>query len=323
MAQLCPTWRRLTDVDIHLPDDVYEALLEAYQVSDTQLPIGNRGVGFNSLPQFSRVDYCPLCFLADLSKRRTPFFRFQWTIPYQACCHVHKTPLMPWRKVRYADERVLPLKWALQPRARVASACEWLDEDAQFASRFGPERVRPCDPLTLVNRLAGDLVVPGGPARVWTENHYPFFGFRVHAITGIGATSRGGASEPLASLLRPSQMDDRLFGPPKGPYAWSADERHTRLVWGASTTGVAFRRSLLWFAARTVYESDRPTQLANGQRAPRGDWERWWEVCVKANARQALRTRICAEADLMRRGAGWRAAQHDLQRCAALERLLT
>lgn len=322
MAQIYPPWVRRTDIDRFIPPPVFDALLEALQISEEEFRIGSHAPNFDTLSRINRVDYCPLCFLDDLSRRRTPYFRFQWTIPYQTCCHVHRTPLVPWRQVRYGDERVLPLKWVFKPRSSDASACPWLDEDARWVTRFDPGFLRVSHPVRLLNRLADDLIIFSGYPRAWREPTHPFLGFNLHSLIGIAFTSRGPRGDSLATLLRPV-VDDRLFGPPKRPYNWGIDHHQTNLVWGASCSSAAFRRSVLWFVARTVYGFQRSTPLANGEVAPKGDWERWWKELVEPNTRDELRSRARSEGEFMKKGAGWREAQQHLKRSAVFERILT
>jgi hypothetical protein len=285
---------------------VVGALVDALGVSSADLPTESRGVTRNSLPPRSRVDYCPLCFLEDLAKRRTPYFRFQWAIPYLPCCHRHETPLLRWRSVRYrSDERNLPLNWVLRPRIKYADNCSWLDEDAAYASRFAESKVSRDHPIRLVQRLGKSVVQFSADPLSWREVS-PFFGFNLESLICLGASStpRG---KPNAELLRPASGGERLFGPPRASYRWQT--RAMYKVWLGKPMDIAYRRSLLWFAARTIFGSSCRTCLFDGFIAPSGGWESWWLGVVKPLVPRHFAARIDREAEAMKKGDNWRARQ--------------
>jgi len=205
VAQLAPGWRPWRpwhDFDWSMPHDVHRGLLDALGVSEKELPNENRGVGHGALPITRRIDYCPLCFIEDLRCRRTPYFRYQWTVPVYTCCARHGTPLMTWRSVRGGDERVLPLRWVLRPKLSRSPEYPWLGEDARTASAFHPGNVSEQSPFGLVRRLSTALVRfrtdrPGFELARSDELKHA-----VDALVSLGAsTLRTG---PLVNHLRPA-----------------------------------------------------------------------------------------------------------------------
>jgi len=269
-------WRRWSDFDSSMPKPVHSALLAALAVSDVELPNESRGVGSEALPLARRVDYCPLCFIDDLAHRRTPYFRYQWTVPVYTCCFRHGTPLVTWRRVRGGDERVLPLRWHLHPKPKFSADCGWLDEDAKLASSFRPDRLSDQSPLGLVKRLSKSLVrfrsSPPGFKFVGMNS----LNLAFDELVRLGASTT--YEDPLALQLRP-MGNAAIFGGPR--HSYKREFYRLSNCWRAAYTSVEYRRSLLWFAARTLLGSSEPTPLADGRIAPPCNGERWLDEFIK------------------------------------------
>jgi len=285
IAQLTGVWpdqqRCNIDFDRRMRPEVYAAMLDAFQVSETELPNIGRGVSIDALPPPRRQEYCPLCFLDDLRACRTPYFRYQWTIPLLTYCSVHRTPLVRWRMIRMRDERILPWLWLVRPRSKVATECPWLQSDVAFVRRYGPNRVNQSHPFSMVRKLTDSVLNIDGATRSWRLNGYAHYGFRLERLITLGASGSGTVSCGVAGAVRPNG-DDALFGPPRTPITW--EMRYMSSCWSSRAISVAFRRSLMWFAARTILGSRTPTPLANGMIDRPGDWKRWWHDIVKPHS---------------------------------------
>lgn len=259
-----------------MPHDVHRGLLDALGVSKNELPNENRGVGHGALPITRRIDYCPLCFIEDLRSRRTPYFRYQWTVPVYTHCVRHGTPLMTWRSVRGGDERVLPLRWVHRPKLSRCRECPCLGEDARTASAFHPSKVSEQSPFGLVRRLSNALVRfrtdrPGFELARSDELKHA-----VDALVSLGAsTLRTG---PLVNHLRPA-WNPAVFGEPLGPY-WR-EFFFVGKCWRSSLVSVVYRRSLLWYAARTLLGSSESQLLADGRIAQPCDGDRWLNQFIR------------------------------------------
>lgn len=316
IRQLLPEWHEWLDVDLCLPERLYSSLLTALGATEDEVSPCNRGVTANALPSRLRVDYCPLCFLEDLKRRRTPNFRFQWTIPFLTTCHIHGTPLLRWRSIRYGDERLLPLSWTLRPSSKLAAECAWLDEDARFADRFAESRLSKSHPLTIVRRFAAQTVQLTGMLPSWNRLDAEF-GFCIDALIGLAASTCE-AARPLAEQLRPIEGGDRLFGPPASVCA--SDVRYPSLVWNSPAFDVGYRRSILWFLAKNIVGSRSKTKLAVGETVSPGRWDSWWNL-VKKLAPPNQRDRLRVEEKRMTAGDQWRAAQGRAWQQSVRERL--
>jgi len=286
-----------TDFDQDLPVDLYEALVDSLQVSKAELPNIGRGVSCDSLPPPRRQEYCPLCFLEDLRACRTPYFRFQWTIPLLTYCSMHRTPLVRWRSIRRQDERILPWQWLARPSSKNATACPWLQEDVAFVRQYRSSHVNSSHPFAMVRKLTESVLSIDVAARSWRLNGHLHHGFRLESLITLGASGDSALSDGLAGAVRPNG-DDILFGPPREPITW--EMRYMRRCWSSSAISVAFRRSLMWFAARTILGSRLPTLLANGATVAAGNWERWWLDVVKPQAGTVLSSKVQSEERHMR-----------------------
>lgn len=300
MAQLTGTWPHepwcTIDFDRDMPQGVYEAFREALQVSHDEFPPGERGVTRDSLPGHRRHDYCPLCFLDDLRAGRTPYFRFQWSIPLLTYCQEHQTPLVPWRMRRARDERILPWLWLSRPRSKVATACPWLQEDVAYVRQYSKSHLNRTHPFSLVRRLTEVAVGVDVQACKWRFNSNVAVGFHLEGLITIGA-SNCATGNSLAAVLRPTG-DERLFGAPRKPITWEA--RYQNRCWTSSDVTVAFRRALMWFAARTVLGCRAPIEVANGVVVEPGSWERWWIEVVRPLTTGILANRVKGEENYMR-----------------------
>lgn len=274
-------WRSWPDFDRSMPVEVHRTLLAALGVTEKELPNANRGVCHGALPITRRVDYCPLCFIEDLHSRRTPYFRYQWTVPVYTCCARHGTPLMMWRCVRGGDERVLPLRWALHPRLNLGADCPWLDEDTKRAGVFDPSRISRQSPLGLVGRLSAALVrfQNGRPGFEFTGDYVLRNAVDELVALGASTTSAG----PLVNSLRPVG-NPSIFGKPARTYEREFFE--SSKCWRSSVVSVAYRRSLLWFAARTLLGSGEPQMLTSGRTVPPCAGDRWLDQFVRPAAGQ-------------------------------------
>lgn len=317
IRQLLPDWDEWLDVDLNLPDRLYSALLAALGATEDDVSPNNRGVTANALPSRLRVDYCPLCFLEDLKRRRTPHFRFQWTIPFLTTCHIHSTPLLPWRSIRYRDERFLPLSWTLRPSSKLAAECAWLDEDARFADRFAESRLSKSHPLTIVRQFAAQTVRLTGMLPSWNRVDAEF-GFCIDVLIGLAASTCE-ATRPIAEQLRPVEGGDRLFGPPACDY--TCEVRYPNLVWQKQALDIAYRRSILWFLAKNIIGTRSMISLACGESAAPGRWGSWWDLVRRFAPKNQL-NRLVVEEERMTRGDQWRDAQKRAWRQSVRERLI-
>ena len=298
MKQLVPEWNKQThDFDLSVPDEIHFALKKALGVSDSDLPKRGRGVTRDSLRPHRRIDYCPLCFLEDLERRKTPYFRYQWCIPLLTCCSVHRTPLVRWRSLRAIDERILPLRWVLHPSSEVASDCPWLDADARRAGEGVLDGLDKGKPLELVDRLSRSLVTTTPEPQRWKINWNQHSGWFLQDILMLGA-SVGSSFWPIAAQLRP-QSPGRFFDGPTYTYSHKID--HVNRCWSSSFATIEFRRSLIWFAARTVLSCEGNTLLEDGRLVPAGGFEIWWEDFVKPSVHTKLVHRMTLVENLFRR----------------------
>lgn len=238
---------------------LHRALASALNIPETFFPNDARGIGYRSLSAYRQTSYCPLCFLEDLEQRRSPYFRFQWSIPDVTCCRVHRSPLMRWRQVRVRDQRILPFGWSVDPKPTRAAECTWLDDDLQVVDAARNAAEEGSHPLALVRRLEDDLVEIEDEIGRWGETHCEPHHYAIRLAMRIGAARLRQDATPLADALRPTSFGESLFA--------GAHDRAVRPLkrthYAFSHSPLKWRRSILWFAARLHYRcfDDIPTHV--------------------------------------------------------------
>jgi len=268
-------------IDAKLPKDIYTAVLSALHRTEQELPNDPRGIDFQSMSPYQRTSYCPLCFLDDLSKHRTPYFRFDWTIPMIAACRVHGCPLMAWRRVRCRDERILPFEWATSPHPSAARFCPWLDEDLRAVDAQVPDRISNDSPFSLVRRLGDEFVQLDVEKCAWRLSHGTPYAYAVQIAIELGLARVDDRTESLADMLRPATEKAWLFGPRKD----RALTRPIKRAYAALLVSpLAWRRSVLWFAARWRYHCGETVALANGDVVRAGPPTTWWRLIDRTAA---------------------------------------
>lgn len=84
----------------------------------------------------ARHGYCPHCFLSDLERGVTPYFRLRWSNVMLTHCAVHGVPLFSWHRVEYDGGRVLPNEWLTEPAPLMAKKHGGLMEDLRRIDTF-------------------------------------------------------------------------------------------------------------------------------------------------------------------------------------------
>jgi len=278
---------RYAPVQGRLDAELYDGLLEALQVDRERLPNNSRGIAPNSMSTLHRAAYCPLCFLEDLNKQRTPYFRYQWAIPLLTTCTEHQCPLMQWRRVRYADHRILPLTWATDPRSSRLSECTWLEGDLRVIDSVRSRQTDDEMFLCLVRRIEHELIETDIENQTWRETHGSDYALAISMALRLGSIRFHKSAVPLAAHMRPSVGQSCLFGsaPSRRIQTWKQAESIIR------TSPLDWRRSVLWFAAAFRYESEKPMPLTNGDFVRTGGeaWLRSLERVTDATAQRYVR----------------------------------
>ena len=125
-------WGHLPDFDGPMAQKLVPNLLNALGWHEEQEPLKFCTVPYESLRPNARHAYCPICFREDLKAKRTPYFRWDWAVPYLTICHEHGAPLCDWPK-RKNHQRVLPQIWCADPKIEHAGECPWFAEHLAFA----------------------------------------------------------------------------------------------------------------------------------------------------------------------------------------------
>lgn len=268
---------------------LHQCLLQALQISEQQLPNDVRGIFASSMSQQLQTAYCPRCFLEDLSKQRTPYFRYQWTIPLITTCWDHAVPLMRWRGIRYADHRTLPVTWATDPSSSRAHECRWLDEDARRIDSIQDSRGDIDTPIDLLRRIERELIKIDVSTRTWDQIDGSDYAHPIFMALRLGSIRLRKSMIPLASLMCPAQGAAWFFG---GPPNQSIRTMNLALR-ALRNSPLEWRRSMLWFAAALRYETGRRIALVNGDVVRPGSdewlyslkgvtdpWAEWHVQCV-------------------------------------------
>lgn len=273
---------RSADVDRNLPRNINTALGSALGLEAPAFPLDLQSVPSDFLAASWRNDYCPLCFQEDLASHRTPHFRWQWASESATCCHLHRTPLVRWRRIRKCGERVLPLAWAASPSPEAQDICPWLTSD-----------------LSLVDQANEDARSDAAMTRLVMAFERGFLKFRVDEASGrrdcvvawpelverirtLGASMEEGADLPLAARVLPA--DSELFGRPQRMPKHGRSRGSIQVVTDPSS--VAWRRTLNWFVARTL--------LGQGGVRPALDvaGDAWMETVGQTTKHPELRDRL-------------------------------
>ena len=216
----------------------------------------------NCLPARSRGQYCAHCFAEDLAAGRSPYFRWQWAIPYVTVCQAHGVPLCVWRHM-VRHRRVLPRAWVANPSLQDVGLCSWLEHDAEFGSVAVREDRQAL--LSAVTRLQGELIPANFKAGGSYKGHARTLWHRVEELIHVGAAlTRNTHLGPVASHLRPANCIENLFGTPSPKDQPHLSRNTSTLRRFEGHPSPSWRRSVLWFVARMLKGGDTAVPLVNG-----------------------------------------------------------
>jgi TniQ len=279
-----PRWqdgKAWTDIDFNPPIEVLESLEDS--VTGWRSPIEDHR-GFNKvvIGQSWRHAYCPRCFLDDLGRGRTPYFRNDWAPFFVSTCWQHGSLLLSWHDVDCQGRRRLPKAWLYRlgkfgdgaPRFFWAHL-EWLGRlDQLKATRYGvPTRGHVVHYLSslqkVVEKSSASPLEPRNQLKLRAplrEDAQKLAEFAVREIWGIDAPYGHGAARSFGwnnLQLMPVASGKGAGGPP----ALKALRRSSDARW---------RRSCLLFVARTLAGTEAYGSSVSHELGEQPPWRQWW-----------------------------------------------
>lgn len=265
--------------------------------------------GFRSwvLSPTARHTYCPTCFVEDLAAQRVPYFRQDWMAVLTTTCWEHGTPLYQWRWIK-SGLRTLPKAWMFQAAFGVETypaffqadlaGLQNLREASANTSDAGPELLQA---LNLLHRLQQLLEKPAAqmmPAYVEIPNIEWSLQNSVRRLCLLATSFSGNRRVcPMAAALRPPMFGDWFGAPPPSlrPRQYEYREFALRIA-----GDVAWRRTYLWFVARTLAGCQPFADSLFQEFQPWEPWEAWWARDVWRLCPAAFWQDIDFEANLLR-----------------------
>ena len=237
-----------------------------------------------------RTAYCPLCFECDLVERRTPYFRLSWASAWTTICWKHRCPLMDWKDTSQKQYRKLPQKWIHGKFARSDDVPVFHLENRAVANEYFADNMRSFDRASLNDPDANTVLqllwrlqcLLARPGEEMTDNPLPYrpseLQYRAYTVAHLGATQFAPQVEsPAACAIYRVELSPLLSD--------SYDKMNVltkptsdRCIRNTST--VAWRRSYLWFAARTLATSRRFSRVMTGRERSECEWPDWWATFI-------------------------------------------
>lgn len=253
VKQIDPEFKRwnayLPDFDGHMGERSGPKLFKTLGWHEELEPINFTVIPSECLKPSARFAYCPLCFKTDLEVGRTPYFRWQWAIPYLTLCHEHSAPLFVWEKAR-SHQRVLPWDWYADPKPEHADKCPWFAQHLKIAEQGLLELQDSKSALSLVHRLQmRTLALDKGPTASYRNYDYSDW-VALNLAVEKGAAWPDDGLPPLASQMRPASSVEGLFA--EVPETdWKRLKRST-LRGFRQQKSVTWRRTVLWFSGASI-----------------------------------------------------------------------
>lgn len=276
------------DLDRWPPDGLLSVLSEV--VRDWQSP-SSAFVGFNRwvLSPKYRASYCPACFLEDLASDRVPHFRQDWIAVLVTSCWKHGTPLCHWRWVTRTGIRRLPKEWVFKSPKRECSYPTFFVDDLHRTEKldFSAKSNHLGESLEcrlgLLRRLQSLLEKRASdPLPLNQDDQIVHLNSWANELChmGVGYVQGSQSEGPLASCLLP-KLDNEWFG---APPACVRPRHHEYWSYALRLDGdVSWRRTCLWFAARTLAACEPCASSMFADFQPLQHWERWWASEVRPN----------------------------------------
>lgn len=276
--------RARRDLDTKPPSGLLEKLADA--TKDWRSPLEGHDFRCWTLAPIGRTAYCPLCFSADLAAGRTPYFRNDWMAVFVTHCWKHRTPLFQWIDVYVTGFRKRPKSWVRQMVTSIDDVPDFFWVHNEMAqTMLASDDAKELGPNLELNYLAN---LQRSVIRPLTENAASYRQGTLesdlrHVATNLVTVSsrylRGCKEEPIAVLAKPDDGQGWFGGLPVRARrrTWSFSEAEVR-----QTTIFSWRRTYLYFAARTLAGTDRFGEPLG--RNGSSHWRDWWNLELRRRA---------------------------------------
>lgn len=237
-----------------------------------------------------RTAYCPLCFESDLVERRTPYFRLSWASVWTTICWKHRCPLMDWKDTSQKQYRKLPQKWIYGKFARTDDVPEFHLENRAVANKcladnmwsFDTTSLNDPDTNTVLQLLWRLQCLLAQPGEEMPGNPFAYrpseLQHRAYTVAHLGATQFAPRVEPPAACATYRAELSPLLSDSYDKMNFLTKPTSDRCIRNTST--VAWRRSYLWFAARTLATSRRFSRMMTGRERTQCEWPDWWATLI-------------------------------------------
>lgn len=273
------------DMDFNPPISLEKSLQLRVHGWNSPVKRTNYFHGRKLAPKF-RTTYCPLCFEGDLQDGRTPYFRLSWASSWTTFCWIHRCPLMDWTVRSQVQYRKLPDCWVHGNHAdsdevpafhlhNLDAARRFRAEDGDVLVDGNYEKADVRIVLQLLWRAQNLLERPGDEVDCEPQLNHDLHLLRyAFVLTQMGAAQFSPMHEhPAAHATYRPALSPFL----SDVYDWmniTTNPSYDRCI--RNTCMVAWRRTYLWFAVRTLATSRRFSLALTGRELSSCQWPSWW-----------------------------------------------